>query len=93
MPSIQVKFTVTPGANVSDYWIRAGNIDVKLTNGVGTATLNSPGSYLLIWHFEGLAGATLAIDGVNGNNSVVTVKQSTIPDGESSGAGNKRFSV
>ena len=93
MASISIKFTVTPSANVSDYWITAAGNDVQLNGGVGSTTLSSPGSYILVWHFEGPAGETLSIAGTNGNTAVVQVKQSTIPDGESAGAGSKRFTI
>jgi hypothetical protein len=93
MSTVTVKFVVTPAGTVASYWISVGNQDVPLKNGQGSVNVSSPSQPLLVWHFEGNAGDSLAITGTVGSKTVVQVKGSTIPPKQSSGAGSKRFQV
>jgi hypothetical protein len=86
-----VKFTVTASNTGSPYWIAANHKDVPIDNGAGTVALPT-GTHLLVWWFDGNPGDTLSILGEVSGTSVVEVK-STIPDGETSGAGKKRFQL
>ena len=88
----EVDFEVTP-KNLSTFWIAVGDDDVRLRSGKGSINLPRPGTYILTWHMEGMAGASMNIVGKIGPVTVVEVKETKIPDGEESGAGIRRFSI
>lgn len=93
MAKVKVDFKVTPGAGVTGYWIAVGDEDVPLTNGMGSIRLATGVRHLLVWWFTGNPGSKIAIKGTRGPTTVVEVKGSKIPPGESEGAGGKRFKV
>jgi hypothetical protein len=63
MANVTVKFVVTPTGTVAGYWISVGNQDVPLNNGQGSINVASPSQPILVWHFKGNAGDSLAITG------------------------------
>ena len=93
METKKVTFTVTPNDQVKAYWIAVGNDDIPLVNGKGSINLQAPQRHFLIWWFVGNSGSTLNITGESGIDTLVEVKNSTIPQGEHEGAGVKRFQL
>ena len=92
MASVLVTFTVNAGQGVTGYWISVDRNDVPLTSGSGQLQL-ARGSHMLIWWFTGSGGKKMSIQGKHGAKVVVEVKETVIPDGETVGAGVKRFEV
>jgi len=93
MATRRVDFTVTSKGGVQGSWIAVGGDDVPLVNDEGSITLQSPKTHFLVWWFVGNPGAKLTIEGKVGQQTVVEVKESTIPPGQTEGAGSKRFDV
>ena len=93
MATVTLDVTATPGDGVQSYWIAVHDQDVPMNNDQGSVDLESPGSYILVWHFIGDAGDTIGITGEVAGDSVVEVKKSVIPNGEIAGAGQARFTV
>jgi hypothetical protein len=93
MATVNLNLTVTPSDGVRGYWLVVHDQDVPIQNDSGSVKLESPGTYILVWHFIGQAGNTLGIVGKVNDDNVVQIKQSTIPDSQQAGAGMQRFSV
>ena len=92
MATRRVNFTVTSKAGVQAFWIAVSNTDVLLVDGKGSIDVET-GRRTLTWWFAGNPGGKLSIVGKVGENSVVDVKESTIPPSEHEAAGRKRFDV
>ena len=92
MATVKLNLEVTP-ANVQAYWIDIDDVIVPFTNGKGSKDLQSPGDYVLGWHFTGNAGSSIAIVGKVGDNKVVEVRKSSMPAGEHEAFGSKDFSA
>lgn len=92
MATRSVNFEVTGKNGVQAFWIAVGNSDVQLVNGKGSITVDT-GRRTLTWWLAGNPGGKLSITGTVGNNTVVQVKESAIPDGEHEAAGRRRFDV
>jgi len=75
-----------------EYWIAVGQEDVRLVNGKGNIDLGA-GKHTLIWWFVGDQGEKVSITGTVGDRTVVEVKESKIPEGETEGAGARRFTI
>ena len=89
-----ITFTVKPSGTLGGYWLAIGNHDITLVNGKGSISLTVGQKYILIWHMVGSSGSGIAITGNDdAGTEVVNVKQSTIPGGENSAAGVRRFPV
>jgi hypothetical protein len=88
-----VSFKVTPSAAVTSYWIAIDKVDVPLNAGAGRLPLSTGERHTLIWWFEGSTGAKIGIKGTAGQQTVVEVKESKIPDGEHKANGGKRFQL
>ena len=93
MAKVKVKVTVTPGQSVSLVSITIDGDTVPLVNNKGAVSLESPDRYILIWHFTGNSGETLGIKVEAGGKTVLEIKRSRIPAGESAGAGIDRFDI
>ena len=93
MATVTLKVSATPGDTVQSYWISVHDKRVKMTNDEGQIELEKPGKYIVVWHFIGNEGATLALKGDVDGQTVVQVKQSKIPAGEIAGAGITKFEI
>jgi len=90
MPTVKVKFKVTASETCS-YWFSVDEKDERIVNGAFDETLTVGREYILSWHMNGNSGDTVAIVGTAGTREVVSLKESKIPSGKSSGAGYRRF--
>jgi hypothetical protein len=90
---VTVNLTVSPSEGVVSYWIAVHDVDVEMVRDCGKIDLDSPGTYILVWHFIGKPGETLGIKGGVGLKTVVEIKKNMIPAGQPSGAGVARFTV
>jgi hypothetical protein len=89
-----ITFTVKASGSISGYWIAIGDKRLTTTGGNASINLTAGQKYLLVWHMVGNSGSSIAITGNGpGGVEVVNVKQSTIPNGETSAAGMRRFPV
>jgi hypothetical protein len=86
-------FTVTGKDGVKAFLLDVGMTPVPLVNGKGSIPLDTGVEHLLVWRFTGDAGAKLAIVGKVGEQTVVEVKESTIPPHRNHGAGVKPFTL
>jgi len=91
MPSVD--FEVVPSDGIQGYWIAVGNDDVPLVGGKGSIDLPAGQKSTLVWWFVGDEGESIAITGTQGQQTVVEVKESQIPQGETEGAGSKKFDL
>jgi hypothetical protein len=89
----RVDFEVKPSSGVQAFWIAVGTNDVTLQNGKGSIDLQVGKKHTLVWWFLGDEGDSLSITGKQGQRTVVEVKQSKIPPGETEGAGTKKFEL
>ena len=89
---VKLLFAVTASSGVEGSALFVDDQNVPLNNGKGSLSLPA-GDYILIWHFVGDAGETIAITGKSNGQTVVEVKKSTIPNGAVKSGGLRRFSL
>lgn len=88
-----VNFEVKPSDGIKGFWIAVGEKDVPLVNGRGFIDLKAGEEQILVWWFVGNAGQSVGITGTLGQETVVEVKESKIPQGRTQGAGAKLFNL
>jgi hypothetical protein len=93
MATKQIDFTVVPSAGITGFWIAVGSEDVPLVDGKGSIDVESGTRPGLTWWMTGNPRASISIAGVDGTNTVVAIKGSKIPEGETEGGGFRRFEV
>ena len=93
MAQVALALSVTPSAGVRAFWLALDDVDVVMTDNKGSVTVDSDAKHILVWHFIGNSGDTLAIEGQVAGRTVVKIKQTTIPPGEQAGAGTVRFGI
>jgi hypothetical protein len=93
MPTKQVQVTVAPGPSVTVVAIHIDGQLVPLVNNQGSIRLDSPGRYLLVWHFAGNSGDTLSVLVTSSGSALLEMKKSRVPVGENAGAGIARFDI
>jgi hypothetical protein len=84
--------TFTVKSTAAGYWLAVDQTDLNLINGSGSINL-SPGSHSVTWWFVGNPGDSIGFVGMNGKRTVVQVKESKIPEGETVAGNFKRFDV
>lgn len=75
------------------YWLAVDEHDVVLTNGIGDINLDESAEHVLVWWMVGNPGDAISIEGTQAQKSVVSVKNSRIPNNTSKGAGYRRFKI
>ena len=92
MPNVPVEFTVKESTGVESSWIAVNDDRVPIgADGKGTIYLEPDAKHVLIWHFQGDPGSSISIKGMQGDATVVEVKKSTIPPGQTRLGNAKRF--
>ncbi|MEO6194973.1 MAG: hypothetical protein ABIS20_18310 [Thermoanaerobaculia bacterium] len=89
----RVDFEVKSDDGIQAFWIAVGKKDVPLVNGKGSIDLEAGKKHTLVWWFAGDEGDAISITGTQGQATVVEVKESKIPKGETEGAGKKKFDL
>ena len=79
MANATVNFEVTPGDNITSYWIKAGGKTIELIDGKGSVSLKTGESHMLVWWMLGAAGSKISIVGKHRGTKVVEVKTARYP--------------
>ena len=92
MATKTINFKVTPDKRVTGYWISVDRYDIRLINGEASVALDLQANAVLVWWMTGSAGASLGILLKDSQGStIVEVKKSAVPVGETRHAGFQRF--
>lgn len=94
MPQKQINIIVATKGAIQAYWVAIGYHDITLTNGQGTAMLETGQKHILTWWMNGDPGSSLAIELKDAiGSTVLNIKELKIPAGEVQGAGTRRFEI
>lgn len=92
MAKKKLKITVSPGTGIQTYTILIDGTTLNTMDNKGEIKLDSPARHILTWVMFGDSGSSFTIEGeVDGEQ--IFKKVSTVPSGESNGAGAYRFDI